>query len=250
MKPQEVEKKEEIAGSPNIQPDESEFLDAVQNAAPEQMDVSTSTKGDVQMNVVNAINANGVVSGRKVVDFIWQRIAICAMVVGGGLICAVVVLVIIMNQINVKAAKHETATTAANNKLSEIYNALNVEDQSEAIRVIGQDEILTGTDIAQIRNVLLRKYGSVTSFDATDTSINLIKVNKTYKVASLKMTNAAGTARALVYAKYSDNKWKAAAYDSTNDKNPCKDSSEEEKEALAGIVKCPAIVIEDDEDEE
>ena len=50
------------SGQPN------NFFTAVENAAPNQLDVQTTTKGDVQMNVVNAVNANGVVSGRKVVD--------------------------------------------------------------------------------------------------------------------------------------------------------------------------------------
>ena len=63
------------------------------------------------------------------------------------------------------------------------------------------------------------------------------------------MTNAAGTARALVYAKKSDNQWIAAAYNSADENNPCKDSTEEEKKALAGIVSCPTVVPEDDEEE-
>lgn len=249
MKPQEQKVQNTGEISPNIQPEKSEFLDAVQSAAPDQMDVSTSTKGDVQMNVVNAINANGVVSGRKVVDFIWQRIAICAMVIGGGLICAIIVLVIIMNNINVANAKQEAATNAANSKLNEIYGVLDAADQSEAMTAIGQDEILTGADILQIHNLLVKKYGTVSTIDPAGTSVNLIKANGAYKVVSFRMKNAAGTMRAILYAKQADNEWKAAAYDAANENNPCKNSSEEEKVALAGIVKCPAIVAEEDEEE-
>lgn len=250
MNPQEQKKQDTGAGSPNIQPDESEFLNAVQDAAPDQMDVSTTTKGDVQMNVVNAINANGVVSGRKVVDFIWQRIAICAMVIGGGLICAIIVLVIIMNNINVANAKQEATAKATDSKLKEIYAVLDAADQSEAMTAAGQDEILTGNDILQIHNLLVKKYGSVSSIDPAGVSVNLIKVNKTFKVASFRMKNAAGTFRTIVYAKMADNEWKVANYDFDNEKNPCKNTSDEEKNALAGIVKCPAIVSDEEDEEE
>ena len=236
-------------GAPAGQPGQPNFMSAVESAAPNQLDVRVSKNGGTQMNVVNAVNANGVVSGRKVVDYIWQRVAICAMVIGAGLLIAIVVLVFIMNNINVDKAKQESATTEANNKLNDIYSALKVEDQSAALSVIGQDEMLTGSDIAQIKALLTKKYGSVTVFDATDTSTNLVKTNGVYKVVSLKMTNAAGTARALVYAKLADNQWKMAEYDSTSEKNPCKNSSDEEREALAGIVKCPSVVVEDDDEE-
>ena len=237
-------------GAPVGQQGQPNFMNAVENAVPSQLDVNVSKTGSTQMNVVNAVNANGVVSGRKVVDYIWQRVAICAMVIGVGLLIAIIVLVAIMNNINVANAKQEAATTEANNKLNDIYSALKVEDQSAALSVIGQDEMLTGSDIAQIKALLTKKYGSVTAFDATDVSMNMVKTNGVYKVVSLKMTNAAGTARAILYAKLADNTWKFANYNSLNEKNPCKDSTDEEKDALHGIVKCPSVVIEDDDEEE
>lgn len=230
-----------------MNPQEQNFMNAVKHAAPNQLDVSTTTNGGTQMNVVNAVNANGVVSGRKVVDYVWQRAAICAMIIGAGLLIAIIALIIIMNNINVANAKLESSVTETNNRLKDIYSALKVEDQSSALTVIGQDQMLTGSDIAQIKALLTKKYGAVTTFDATDVATNLVKVNGVYKVASLKMTNAAGTARALVYAKLADNQWKLAAYNAADAKNPCKDSSDEEKEAFAGIVECPSVVVEEDE---
>ncbi|MCQ2570911.1 MAG: hypothetical protein MJ154_01540 [Candidatus Saccharibacteria bacterium] len=225
-------------------------MEAVETAPTNQLDMKTTTNGDVQMNVINAVNANGIVSGRKVVDYIWQRIAACAIVIGAGLIGAVIVLVFIMNNINVTNAKQEAAVTEANNKLNDIYNALKVSDQGSALTVIGQDEMLSGSDIKQINELLVKKYGAVTRIDMTDDSINLVKTNGVYKVASLKMKNAAGTARAILYSKLADNKWIMASYNAADEKNPCKNSSDEEKEALTGIIKCPTVVIEDDEDAE
>ena len=229
------------SGQPN------NFFAAVENAAPNQLDVQTTTKGDVQMNVVNAVNANGVVSGRKVVDYIWQRAAICAIIIAIGMFIAVIVMVIIANAFNANAIVQEEEKKRANDKLSQIYNSLNVESQEEALTTLGKDEILSGTDIQQIHTLLNDKYGIVTSWDPSDAAINFAKSNGMYRVVSLKMTNAAGVIRAFAYARKSDNQWKIAAYNSEDEKNPCKDSSDEEKKALAGVVSCPVVAIEDEE---
>lgn len=230
------------AGQPN------NFFDSVNNASPEQLDVNTSTRGNTQMNVVNAVNANGVVSGRKVVDYIWQRAAICAIVIACGMFIAVIVMVVIANMFNGNAIKQEEQKIALNDKLTEVYNALGVDNQADAMTTIASDEILTGSDIQQIRAVVSQKYGAVTTIDPNDTSINFIKSNDMFRVASLKVTNAAGSKRALLYSRKADNVWKAAAFDSDNEKNPCKDSTDEEKKALAGVVSCPSVVIEDEEE--
>ena len=110
------------------------------------------------------------------------------------------------------------------------------------------NEILSGSDIQQIRAVITQKYGAITTIDPNDTSVNFVKSNGMYRVASLKMTNAAGATRALFYARKSDNLWKPAAYNTNDDKNPCKDSTDEEKKALFGVVSCPSVVIEDEEE--
>ena len=114
-------------GAPVGQP--NNFFNAAETANPSQLDVKTATTGNTQMNVVNAVNANGVVSGRKVVDYIWQRVAICAIVIASGMFIAVIVMVFIANAFNTNAIKQEEEKIAANDKLTEIYNNLNVESQ-------------------------------------------------------------------------------------------------------------------------
>ena len=215
------------------------FFQAVENAAPNQLDVETTTHGDVQMNVVNAVNANGVVSGRKVVDFIWQRIAICAMIISVGCLAAVIVMVVIANLFNGNVIRLEAEKKAETEKLDVIYEALGVDSQSGAIVALGRNEMLSGEDIVQIKKLISQKYGAVTTWDTTDSSINLVKTNGIYKVVSLKLTNAAGSMRAVVYARLADNSWKVAAYNFADDKNPCKDISDEEKAAISGILECP-----------
>ncbi|MBR3322752.1 hypothetical protein IKG13_01680 [Candidatus Saccharibacteria bacterium] len=233
-------------GAPVGQP--NNFFNAAETANPSQLDVKTATTGNTQMNVVNAVNANGIVSGRKVVDYIWQRTAICAIVIASGMFIAVIVMVFIANAFNTNAIKQEEEKIAVNDKLTEIYNTLNVESQEDALTTLAKDEILSGSDIQQIRAVITQKYGAITTIDPNDTSVNFVKSNGMYRVASLKMTNAAGTTRALFYARKSDNLWKPAAYNTNDDKNPCKDSTDEEKKALFGVVSCPSVVIEDEEE--
>jgi len=225
--------------NPNIKP-QNDFLNAVKTATPDQMDVTSTRAGDVQMNVVNAINANGIVSGRKVVDYIWQRVAICAMIIGGGLLLAIVAALIFINNLNISETKARADYNFAKKELSDIYETLGVEGQADALKLIGRDEYLSGSDLKQIKALLLKKFGTVSTVDYNAEKVNLVKYNKTYRVAVVQMSNAAGKTKAYLYAKAVDGVWKLANYNAADETNPCKDSSDEEKEALTPLVKCPS----------
>ena len=225
--------------NPNIKP-QNDFLNAVKTATPDQMDVTSTRAGDVQMNVVNAINANGIVSGRKVVDYIWQRVAICAMIIGSGLLLAIVAALIFINNLNISETKARADYNFAKKELSDIYETLGVEGQADALKLIGRDEYLSGSDLKQIKALLLKKFGTVSTVDYNAEKVNLVKYNKTYRVAVVQMSNAAGKTKAYLYAKAVDGVWKLANYNAADETNPCKDSSDEEKEALTPLVKCPS----------
>jgi hypothetical protein len=68
--------------------------------------------------------------------------------------------------------------------------------------------------------------------------MNLVKTNSIYKVVSLKLTTSAGAVRVITYGRMSDGQWKLAKYNFKDSDTPCKESSEEEIEALMGIVNC------------
>lgn len=227
--------------TPNVQPGNNDFLTAVGNARPDQLDVTSTRSGDVQMNVVNAVNANGIVSGRKVVDFIWQRVAICAMVIGGGLLIAIVAMLVFVINLNTSETKAKADYNHAEKQLNDIYNTLGVTEQADALKLINRDEYLGGSDIRQIKALLTQKYGSVSTIDLNAEKINLVKTNKIYRVAVLQISNAAGKYKVYLYAKVADGVWKIANYDATDEVNPCKNSSDEEKDALTPIIKCPKI---------
>jgi hypothetical protein len=137
--------------TPNVQPGNNDFLAAVGNARPDQLDVTSTRSGDVQMNVVNAVNANGIVSGRKVVDFIWQRVAICAMVIGGGLLIAIIAMLFFINSLSVSDTKARTERGHAEKQLNEIYSTLGVEDQSGAIKTIRATNIWMAVILSRLR---------------------------------------------------------------------------------------------------
>ena len=60
-----------------------------------QQQAQLQDPGAVPMNVVDIVNANGVVSGKKVVDYIWQRIAVCMIVLAAGLLIGLVAVLMI-----------------------------------------------------------------------------------------------------------------------------------------------------------
>ena len=235
--------------SGNVAPEKKvSFFDAVSNASPEQLDVETVKSGDVQMNVVNAVNANGIVSGRKVVDFIWQRIAICAMIIALGCAIAVVVMISIASESNNNAYRQEVERKATDSKLNDLYAALNVDGQQKALESISRSELISGADIAQIFTLVQQKYGTATQIDISDVSQNFVSVSGIYKIASLKINDGENSRRVYAYARYTDSQWKMMTYDENSDTYPCAEFTDEDKQILSGLVKCPEIVEEDSEE--
>ena len=233
----------------NVAPEKKvNFFEAVSNASPEQLDVETVKSGDVQMNVVNAVNANGIVSGRKVVDFIWQRIAICAMIIALGCAIAVVVMISIASESNKNAYSQEVERKATDSKLSDLYAALNVDSQQKALEAISRSELINGSDIAQIFTLVQQKYGTAAQIDISDVSQNFVSVSGIYKIASLKINDGENSRRAYAYARYTDSQWKMMTYDENSDSDSCAEFTDVDKQILSGLVKCPEIVEEDSEE--
>lgn len=214
------------------------FLSSVQNAAPNQLDVQTTKNGGTQMNVVNAVNANGIVSGRKVVDFIWQRIGICAMIIAAGCMIAVIVMVIIANGYNISNIKTGFERDALKEKVDSMYKALKVDDQADAMAALSEEDVFDGQDLAQLMPLVIGKYGVDVEFDYTDTNKIFLRKNGVYKVISLVVKGKNGAEHFYAYSKTGKTNWKFALYDETADE-PCAKSSAEEKGALKNLVTCP-----------
>ena len=214
------------------------FLNSVQNATPEQLDVQTTKNGGTQMNVVNAVNANGIVSGRKVVDFIWQRIGVCAMIIAAGCMIAVIVMVIIANSINVEGVKASLERDALKEKVEGMYKLLKVDDQADAIAALSKEDAFDGEDLGQLMVLITSKYGADVEFDYSDNNKIFLRKNGMYKVISLVVKTKSGSERLFAFSPVSKTSWKIAAYNVALD-DPCEKSSADEKSALKNIVTCP-----------
>ncbi|MBR6961707.1 hypothetical protein IKH79_02990 [Candidatus Saccharibacteria bacterium] len=214
------------------------FLNSVQNATPEQLDVQTTKNGGTQMNVVNAVNANGIVSGRKVVDFIWQRIGVCAMIIAAGCMIAVIVMVIIANSINVEGVKAGLERDALKEKVEGMYKLLKVDDQADAIAALSKEDAFDGEDFGQLMVLITSKYGADVEFDYSDNNKIFLRKNGMYKVISLVVKTKSGSERVFAFSPVSKTSWKIAAYNAALD-DPCEKSSADEKSALKNIVTCP-----------
>jgi hypothetical protein len=215
------------------------FLNSVQNAAPEQLDVHTTQNGGTQMNVVNAVNANGIVSGRKVVDFIWQRVGVCAIIIAAGCFIALIITIIVANSYNVESVKRGLERDALQEKISDIYKAMKVDDQSGAMTSLSKEDAFDGADLGQIVVLVTGKYGTNLEFDYSDNSKNFLRKNGVYKVLGLNIKTSAGSVPVMLYSPVAKASWKFAAYDATNKDDPCEKSTADEKAALKNIVTCP-----------
>ena len=199
--------------NPNIQYSQPEPA----QPAPQQM-----PDGGVPLNVINAVNANGIVTGDKVVSYIWKRVGICAMIISVACLIGVGIAVLMMNNVNQEKNKME---------LSKLESA---------ITRINDVETLNGGDINEINVLLAEKYGVDYEIDIADQNVNFVRKSGAYKLVSLGIRRSSGSVRAILYERMADGVWIMSSFDSTNLEDPCKDSPKEEKQALSGLDVCDA----------
>ena len=218
-------------GGPNIVYENYSTEAMQENQQAQQQDAS------IPINVINAVNANGIVSGRKVVDYIWQRGAICLAVLALGLLIGLIVVIMMMMGKTTENVTLKKEKEAINSNLQGILTVLNVSSKEEAIQVITEPEILDGGDLEEVSKLLTDKYGADLQLDLADHNINFVRRNGFYRIVSLGVQQESGTQRVILYEKVADGKWKLSGFDSTKDE-PCEDTSEEDKVALKNIVVC------------
>lgn len=219
--------------NPNIQYSQPEPV----QPAPQQM-----PEGAVPMNVINAVNANGIVTGDKVVSYIWKRVGICSMILCAACLIGVGIAVLMINNVNQEKNKMELSKLESDNNLTAIYESLGVEEQSTAITRINDVETLNGGDINEINVLLTEKFGADYVLDIADQNINFVRKSGAYKLVSLGIRRNSGSVRTIMYERIADGVWIMSSFDSTNPEDPCKDSPKEEKKALSGLDVCDTAV--------
>ncbi len=201
--------------------------------------VQQQATGVASVNMADAVSVNNATSGRKTVDYIWQRGAVLlGVLVAGLLVCLIVALIIVVNN-DKEIAKTKRELESAQNELNSIYSKVGVNDLTGVISRISSTEILNGGDLDEINTLLMGKFNANYKLDLADSNINFIIRNGVYKVVSLGVHRESGTKRAVLYEKIADGKWKLGGFDASK-KDSCEDSTEEEKEAIKGVIPCEA----------
>lgn len=199
---------------------------------------------------INVVNANGVISGNRMVDYIWKRLAYCGLVFSTVFLIGLIVAVVFAGIANSGRATFEAQKEATNRNLQGLYNVIGVDNQEDAILALDKEsEYINGGDLAKIDKLLTNKYGEYV-VDYADSNINFIRINNMFKVVSMGIVRPNGTIRVILYTRIADGNWKLGGFDSSNATDPCADSSYEEKKALKGIVSCKEKEEEQKEDPE
>lgn len=187
---------------------------------------------------INVVNANGVISGHRMVDYIWKRLAYCGFVFSVVFLIGLIAAVIIAGMANSNAARAEAEKAATSRNLQGLYTVIGVENQEDAIQALDKEsEYINGGDLAKIDKLLAGKYGEYV-VDYADSNINFIRINNMFKVVSVGIMRPDGTIRVILYTRIADGNWKLGGFDSTNSTDPCANSPFEEKKAIKGLVSC------------
>lgn len=200
---------------------------------------------------INVVNANGVISGRRMVDYLWQRIAYCALAFSGVLLVGVIVAVIFACVANGDKAVLKAEKDSMNNKLNGLYSLMGVSSSEDAATVLDKkNNILTGADISKIDKLLTGKFGAGYRVDYADTGLNEVHSNRVFKVVSVAVETPARPVRVVLYGRVASGEWILASFDSDDKVDPCANSSDEEKKALEGIFTCGEPMEEEEKEDE
>lgn len=188
---------------------------------------------------INVVNANGVISGRKMVDYLWQRIAYCALAFAGVLLIGLIVTIVIAGNMNSQTARAEAERDSYMRNAQGLYDVLGVDSQEDAVKALSKEaEFLNGGDLEKIDSLLTVAYGANYVIDFASSNLNFARANSVFKVVSVGILQASGTKRVILYGRIANGEWKLGGFDSTNMTDPCANSSDEEKQAIEGIFTC------------
>ena len=236
-----------FSGNPNISYE--------QPAAPEPEPEDEMSKmlkedpGGVPMNVINAVNANGIVSGEKLVNYIWKQISLYALIGVAAFMIATVVVGVIAININNTLNDVRAENGQKDEKLRMIYNAAGTDNTEETLAKINDLYYVTGGDMDEIHKLLAQKYGAGYQVDFGDHNINFVRKSGGYMLASIGVSRDTGTVRAILYEKIADGTWVMTGFDSTNTEDPCKGVSDDERNILKAMHVCDGAIEDLPEDD-
>ena len=203
---------------PNIKP--VDFKDSV-----------SSEKSDAGSAQINVVNANGIVSGVKLVNNMWRTLAVAFLIViivlAGGLVW------LYLQNTNAnddyKKLSDNNATTSSN--LNALYDKLGATTQEEASYAASFGNVLDGAAISSLKNALSENLGEYT-IDYSQTDFNALQRVNNFKIAKLAINGK----KYVAYAK-NDNNWKIVEFiESLHDR--CEGYDEETRLVVDKVLTC------------
>lgn len=173
---------------PNIKP--VEFRDSV-----------SSDNADAGNSQINVVNANGIVSGVKLVNGMWRSIAIAFLIVIIILAAGVVWLYMQNTKTTEDYQKLSETSSKTSSNLNALYSKLGATTQEEASFAAGFGNVMDGAAISSLHNALTARFG-VYDIDYGQTEFNSFKRIDAYKIAQLAISGK----KYVAFAK-SDNNW-------------------------------------------
>lgn len=206
--------------NPNIKP--IEFKDTI--AAKKQ---SESTGGET----LNVINANGIISGQKVVNGTWRTFAVVMVILFLIAAAGAGYLFYIYSSTEKDRSDLSEKTGSYSAKLESLYSVLGVSNQADALSIVNsEDVVLSQTEILGLKEALNGSY-EISSIDFSREGTFIKRVGS-YKVFSFY----SGTDHVVAYAA-KDGKWKMLSYSDTAT-HPCSDYTQLEQNVVDKALGC------------
>ena len=206
--------------NPNIKP--IEFKDTI--AAKKR---SESTGGET----LNVINANGIISGQKVVNGTWRTFAVVMVILFLIAAAGAGYLFYMYSSVEKDRSDLSEKSGSYSAKLESLYSVLGVSNQADALSAVkGEDVVLSQTEILGLKEALKGSY-EISSIDFSHEGTFIKRVGS-YKVFSFY----SGTDHVVAYVA-KDGKWKMLSYSDTATR-PCSDYLQLEKEIVDKALGC------------
>ena len=207
--------------NPNIKP--IEFKDTM--AAKRQGTIEDA-------GAFNVINANGIISGQKVVNGTWRTIAIIMIILFIAALAVAGYLFYSFRNLEADNTKLSQESSSNSVKLEGIYGALGVTNQTDAISAINnEDVVLSNEEMNNLKATISGKY-ELSTVDFLREGTFLKRVGS-YIVFSFH----SGEEHAVMYMRRGGN-WTLLTYSDTAT-HPCSGYTKLEQEIIGKALSCP-----------
>lgn len=211
---------------------EAELKSAGPNIKPVVFKESVSSnKNDAGSGQINVVNANGIVSGAKLVNGMWRTLAVAFLIVAIILAGGLVWLYLQNTSLNEDYKKLSETSSSTTSNLNSLYEKLGATTQEEAAFAASFGDTVDGADILSLRNAMVEKLGDHT-IDYSQSDFNSFQRIDGYRIAKLVVNGK----KYVAFAK-NDNVWTIVEFvESYHDR--CDGYSEEARLIVDKLLTC------------